>query len=72
MIIPPKLNQDQKGICKGCALSKNTKGAFHSSESKSSNILEFIHANLCGPMSKSYLGGFLYNIILVDDYSKKT
>lgn len=68
----PKLNQNHERTCKGCALGKNTKGTFHNSDSKSKNILELIHYDLCGPMSVTSIGGFLYYVIFVDDFSRKT
>lgn len=54
----PKLSHSSKGACKGCALGKNTKGSFNSSNSKSKNVLELVHFDLCGPMSVPSLGGF--------------
>lgn len=68
----PKLNQEHEGTCKGCALGKNTKGTFHKSESRSKYVLELIHSNLCGPMTVASFGGFLYYVIFIDDYSRKT
>lgn len=53
-------------------MGKNTKGTFHSSESRSKCILELIHSDLCGPMSVASLSSFLYNFIFIDDYSRKT
>ena len=68
----PKLNQEHEGTCRGCTLGKNTKGPFHNSESRSKCILDLIHSDLCGPMSVASLSGFLYYIIFIDDYSRKT
>lgn len=68
----PQFNQKHEGTCKGCALGRNTKGPFHSSESRSKCILDLIHSDLCGPMSVASSSGFLYYIIFIDDYSRKT
>lgn len=54
----PNLKYEHEGICKGCALGKNPKTPFHSSEHKSKSILELIHTGLCGPMSVPSLGGY--------------
>lgn len=55
-----------------CALGKNTKGTFQNSNSKTKNVLEFVHSNLFGPMSVPSMGGFLYYVVFVDDFSRKT
>lgn len=68
----PKLKKCHSGVCTGCALGKNTKGSFQSSTRKTSKVLELIHSDVCGPMSVNSLGGFLYYVIFVDDYSRKT
>ena len=53
-------------------MGKNTKGPFHSSESRSKCILDLVHFDLCGPMSVASLSGFWYYAIFIDDYSRKT
>lgn len=68
----PKLKQYHSGACKGCALGKNTKGTFQNSVSRTNEVLELIHSDLCGPMSVSSIGGCKYYIIFVDDFSRKT
>ena len=68
----PKLNPYHEGTCKGCALGKNIKTTFQNSQTKSKEVLELIHSNLCGPMSVPSLGGSLYYIIFVDDFCRKT
>ena len=45
-----KLNPYHEGTCKGCALGKNIKTTFHNSQTKSKEILELIHSDLCGHM----------------------
>jgi hypothetical protein len=56
----------------GCALGKNAKGAFPSSDIISKGIVDLVHLYLCGPMSVASLSGYLYYVIFVDDYSQKT
>jgi transposase InsO family protein len=67
----PKL-QYTHGVCKGCALGKNVKKPFSSSNNRSKEILDLIHLNVCGPMRVKSLGGSLYYVIFIDDYSRKT
>jgi hypothetical protein len=60
------------GVCKGCALGKNAKGSFSSSDNRSKGILEIIHSYVCKQMTVPFLGNFLYYVIFIDDYSCKT
>lgn len=38
----------------------------------SDHSLQLIHSYLCGPMLVTSLGGYLYYIIFVDEFSRKT
>lgn len=68
----PNLKEDHEGVCKGCALGKNTKRPFGSSASRSKEILDLIHFDVCGPMTPKSLGGHLYYVTFIDDHSRKT
>ena len=52
------LHVDHDGVCRGCALGKNTKVSFPKSESRSKGILDLVHSDLCGPMTVTSLGGY--------------
>ena len=65
----PKLGQIHNESCKGCALGK--KKSFPHSLSKTKDVLELVHSDLCGPMSTPSIGGFLYYMIFIDDFSRK-
>jgi hypothetical protein len=68
----PEIHIVHDGICRGCALGKNVKGSFPSSDSRSKGILDFIHSNVCGTMIVSSLRGYLYYVLFIDDHSRKT
>jgi hypothetical protein len=68
----PPLCVEHDGVCRGCALGKNAKGTFSSSDSRSKGILDLIHSDLCGPMTVASLSGYVYYVIFIDDYSRKT
>lgn len=68
----PNLKENHEGVCKGCALGKNTKRPFGSSVSRPKEILDLIHSGVCGPMTPKSLGGHLYYVTFVDDHSRKT
>jgi hypothetical protein len=56
---------------KGCALGKNSKDAFPSSESRSKGILDLIHSHVNGPMLVELVQQALYCITFIDDFSRK-
>jgi hypothetical protein len=68
----PELQSVHEGICRGCALGKNIKKPFPSSENRSKEILDLIHSDVCGPMPLKSLGGSLYYVTFIDDFSRKT
>lgn len=46
------LKEEHEGICKACALDNNAKKLFTRSDTRSKEILELIHFDVCGPMSE--------------------
>jgi hypothetical protein len=68
----PELQSTHEGICRGCALGKNVKKPFSSSDNRSKEILDLIHSDVCGSMLVKSLGGSLYYVTFIDNYSKKT
>ena len=68
----PELEVEHDGICRGCALGKNAKGSFPSSDSRPKRILDLVHSDVCGLMTVTSLCGFLYYVIFIDDFSQKT
>jgi hypothetical protein len=51
----PRIEHDD--ICRDCALGTNAKESFSSSDSRSKEILDFVHSYLCGPMTVASLSG---------------
>ena len=68
----PNIEEYHEGICKGCALGKNTRKPFTSSDTRSKEILDLIHFDVCGPMSNKSFGGHLYYVTFIYDYYRKT
>lgn len=68
-----KFNDDGSDIknCETCAQAKQFVKPFHASETKSKNILELIHSDLCGPMETQSIGHAKYILTFIDDLSKK-
>jgi hypothetical protein len=65
----PELELVHEGVCRGCALGKNINNPFPSSENRSKEILYPIHSDVCGLMPMKYLGGSLYYVTFIDDFS---
>jgi transposase InsO family protein len=68
----PEIQIQHKCVCRGCALGKNIKGSFLSSDNRSKEILDLIHSDVCGPMIVASMNGYLYYVLFIDDHSRKT
>jgi hypothetical protein len=66
------LQSVHEGVCRRCALVKNIKKPFPSTENRSKGILDLIHSDVCGSMLVKSLGGSLYYVTFIDDFSRKT
>jgi len=47
----PEVSIEHNDVCRGCVLGKFVKETFPRSENKSYGILDFMHSDICGPMS---------------------
>lgn len=64
-------NQPIGITCRICKEGKQTRLPFvNQGQSRTSNVLEMVHADVCGPMETTTLGGARYFLIMLDDYSK--
>lgn len=68
----PKLQVEHEGVYNSCALGKNMKGIFPSNDNRSKRVLDLIHSDVCGPISMTSLGGFLYYVNFINELSLKT
>jgi transposase InsO family protein len=68
----PKFKVDHEGVCNECAQGKNIKNPFPKRYNKLEGFLELIHSNVCGPMPSTSIGGYVYYVSFIDDYSCKT
>ncbi|MCO5612439.1 hypothetical protein L7F22_066706 [Adiantum nelumboides] len=59
-------------LCEGCLLGKSSHQRFSRSQSRSSQLNQLIHIDLCGPMETSSLTANAYFVIFVDDFSRYT
>jgi hypothetical protein len=68
----PQISIEHQDVCRGCALDKFTKASFPSSDTRSAGILDLVHTDVCGPMTRRSLSGCEYYLTFIDDYSRKT
>ena len=53
-------------------MGKNIRKPFPQSEHKSKEYLDFVHSDVCGPISVHSFNGYSYRVTFIDDYSRKT
>ncbi|KAL4362615.1 hypothetical protein GQ457_04G008090 [Hibiscus cannabinus] len=58
-------------FCKFCVLGKQTKVSFMTGKHKTGGILDYVHSDVWGPTRESSLGGSMYYVTFIDDFSKK-
>jgi transposase InsO family protein len=68
----PDFSLDHQGVCRGCALGKNVKATFPSSETRSKGIFDLIHSDVGKPMSVTSVKGASYYVTFIGDFSNKT
>ena len=62
---------DSTNLCEGCIYGKQTRKSFPVGKARrASHCLELIHADLCGSMQTNSLGGSIYFLLFIDDYSR--
>jgi len=57
-------------VCIVCCEGKQARLQFKHQGSRANKVLELIHADLCGPMEVTSLGGSRFFLLLEDDYTK--
>ena len=66
----PKIEHPNQ-VCEGCVLAKQTRIPFpNEAIFRAQKPLEFVHADLCGPITPTSIGGCKYFLLLVDDFSR--
>jgi len=69
----PKLKFEKEHVCEACQRGKQTRKSFSLKNCVStSKPLELLHMDLFGPSRTMSLGGNLYGLVVVDDFSRYT
>ena len=59
-------------MCNHCVVGKQRRVSFkHHSSSRKEEVLELVHSDICGPLKVKSIGGALYFVTFIDDYSRK-
>jgi 5'-3' exoribonuclease 2 len=59
-------------MCEHCLVGKQTRVSFkHNDNSRKNDVLELVHWDVCGPLKVRSIGGALYFVTFIDDYSRK-
>lgn len=61
-----------KSTCVVCCQGKQSRLPFNHVATRSSEVLNIIHADVCGPMEVASIGGSRYFLIFVDDHTRMT
>ena len=59
-------------FCEHCIYGKQSHVRFASGTIRENEILELVHSDLFGPVTVPSLGGSLFYVSLIDDFSRKT
>ena len=69
----PPLETPPPHACEGCILGKIHRFPFKKDGTmRATWKLQLIHSDVCGPMRTPALGGYLYFVTFIDDYSRYT
>ena len=64
------LGYESFDACEPCLMGKMTKTPFSGTIERTSDLLEIIHTDVCGPMSVDARGGYRYFLTFTDDLSR--
>jgi transposase InsO family protein len=59
-------------FCEHCIYGKQSRVRFPSGATRENGILELVHSDVFGPVTVPSLGGSLYYVSFIDDFSRKT
>eukprot|EP00253_Pinus_taeda_P014397 PITA_14397 len=68
----PLISKPTNAVCEHCRHGKQTKVEFKTKEHFTSQPLELIHTDLCGPMRTKGMNVELYFMLMIDDYTRVT
>ena len=64
------LDYESFDTCEPCLMGKMTKTPFSGTMERTTDLLEIIHTDVCGPLSVEARGGYRYFLTFTDDLSR--
>ena len=58
-------------FCKYCVYGKQCRVSFKEASHTTAGVLDYVHSDVCGPISVASYGGACYFVSFIDDYSRK-
>lgn len=71
MVIGLPIMNEKNYNCEICVIENHKRDRFPTSSSREKESLVLIHIDICGPMQTQSIGGSLYFMTFIDDYSRK-
>ncbi|KAM1663096.1 hypothetical protein ACFXTN_038807 [Malus domestica] len=68
----PEINPNELGTCIDCFKGKTTNSTNKSKATRSNDLLEIIHTDVCGPFPRKTICGNSYFVLFIDDFSRYT
>ena len=68
----PKVSIEHNDVCKGSVLGKFLKAYFPRSDTRSKGFLDLVYKDICGPIPKNSIKGYVYYVTFIDDFLRKT
>lgn len=62
---------EKLNFCETCVKAKQHRLPFACASSRSEDLLDLVHADLCAPMETTSIVGSRYFLLIIDDYSRK-
>jgi len=66
-----KVDAISQNVCISCIKNKQHRLPFKSSTKRTTQPLQLVHSDLCGPMQHKSFGGSRYFLTFIDDYTRK-
>ena len=63
-------NHDTLELCQACVEGKMSRNPFPAGEIQSTERLQLVHSDVCGPMQTQSFGGARYLVTFIDDFSR--
>ena len=68
----PIFDFEHDSVCQGYTLENNVKKSLSNSNTRSKGLLDLIHFDVCGPMSSPSLSVYLYYVLFIHDFFRKS